>query len=780
MEWLPASVPGHVHQDLVARGVIADPFEKMHELGSQWIDEEDWIYRTHFEVSPNPALPRRLLRFEGLDTVCRVVVDGELRTEHDNMFVPLEVDVSDLSRGLHELRIEFESAPRVGRARRAAYFAQEGLADHTVRFMERAFVRKAQYMFGWDWGPRLASAGIWRPAALVEFAGRLLDVHVLQDHLADGTVELTIESEHEGRGEALHYVPGIKEPVSDGQTVHLTEPRRWWPAGLGAQALYSITTVLLNDATPLPTLAVAISAALDVRTTRVGLRTVTLRREPDRFGESFEVVVNGKAIWTVGANWIPDHSMPALVSRARLEAQLRRALDMNMNMLRIWGGGLYETDEFYDLCDELGLLVWQDFPYACCYYPDGLEAMQIAEVEATSNVRRLRNRASLAIWCGNNENLVMFENGWEGRENGPPRYYGENIYNRALPEVLGRLDPERPYVPSSPAGGDSANDDSAGDQHYWDVWHGRGDWVHYVDSKPRFSSEFGFACSPGAETWKLVAPNALELPTDHALARWHDKTMKGYDAFLGYVELHYPKSENLEEWTYYSQLNQRDALRFGIEHYRRSDYCKGALIWQLNDCWPVQSWSVVDFAGAYKAAAYELRRLYAPCLASLVVEKDRAAIWTVLDNATDPVAGTAILEAISLFSGRTLEHWTSDVCVEPGQRLVALDADVGRFSRDETLLLATFAGTTTFRLLGEPKHARTAPPKVSVARVGGGLKVRAHSTLVDLYLWDADGHARFADNFVTLRQGSSVTLPVEGELGHLRARAIGGECLIVA
>lgn len=768
LEWLPASVPGHVHTDLVAAGVIADPFARRFELGCQWVDGERWVYRTHFDFRPDDALPTRVLHFAGLDTVASVWLDGQKLAEHDNMFVPLELDVTErLTAGTHELRIEFEPAVNVGRERRARYLASEGLRENVVRFDEGAFVRKAQYMYGWDWGPRLVSAGIWRPVTLVEHAGRLLDVLVEQTHLPNGAVELRIWSDIDGSGNAEHAVAGVAGVFGDGEAVRIENSELWWPAGLGAQPLLEVTSRLLG----------AEGGVLDQRNTRVGLRRVRLVREVDRYGESFELEVNGRRIYCVGANWIPDDAFPARVSAARTRERLERARELNMNMLRVWGGGLYESDEFYATCDELGLLVWQDFPYACSYYPEDPESLKGARREARENVRRLRNHPSLVLWCGNNENRTMFESGWDDPQRHPPRYYGERIYEGVLPQVLAELDPTRPYIPTSPWGGALANDGGTGDQHYWDVWHGRGDWKFYADSKARFASEFGFASAPGGRAWARVMPGeraAAELSVRDADARWHDKTLKGYETFVGFVELHYPSPQNLEEWSYFSQLNQRDALRSGIEHFRRSEFCKGALIWQLNDCWPAQSWAVVDSEGDPKAAAFELRRLFAPALASLVVESGKVTLFTLLDNAVETLSAPATLEARSLLDGRVLARATTELTLAPGERRVALELDVSAWEPTETLVSASFAGTTTFRLLSEPKATRLVTPRLTARTVAGGIALTSDVPVVDLYVWDPTGAARFHDNFVTLPAAGECVLRTEGTPGALCGRSLAG------
>ncbi len=780
LEWLPARVPGHVHLDLIENGIIPDPFQNSYELGVAWVDEEAFVYKTSFEYAPDAALPRALLRFAGLDTVCKVSLNGALLAEHDNMFVALELDVTDkLLVGKNELSIEFESAARVGRERRLAYLRQEGLPDNVVHFEERAFVRKSQYMFGWDWGPRLVSCGVWDRVELVQFSARLLDVQVTQLHLPDGSVELGFHSEIEGSGRVLHWLEGQSEPIFDGTTVRLTEPELWWPAGMGQQRLYSLKTLLLPSSAAV---TAGDAQALDRRDTRVGLRTVRLLRRDDALGQSFEFEVNGRPLWAVGANWIPDSSFPASITREQVRRQVERARDMNMNMLRVWGGGLYESEDFYDACDELGLLVWQDFPYGCCYYPDDAPAREVARLEARHAVRRLRNRASLAIYCGNNENLTMFQDKWTDAARHPPRYYGEPIYEQVLADVVRELDPDKPYLPTSPWGGERANGGGVGDQHYWDVWHGRGDWKFYDESTARFCSEFGFASSPGPSQLERMVPSAsdvLSLPVRHAAVRWHDKTRKGYETFVGYTELHYARPESLGDWLYLSQLNQRDALRHGIEHFRRSEFCKGSLIWQLNDCWPVQSWAVIDAAGEYKAAAYELRRLYAPALLSIEKVADGVRLWAVLDNVSEPVRGPVRLEARSLSDGSLLQQWEHALDLAPGQRRVVIEAATAAFDPESTLIVASFQGVDTFRLLAEPKRAKLAGAQLRARIDATSITVTSDVPVVDLYLSDAHAPVSFDRNFITLGAAGSVTIGYRGELKELRARSLRGHHTLI-
>lgn len=776
LEWLPARVPGHVHLDLAAHGILLDPFVALGELGCAWVDDRDWTYRKKFDFVPDPDLPSRVLRFEGLDTVAEIRLNGMPIGSHDNMFEPLELDVSSaLLRGENQLEVTLRSATRVGDQRRASFLRNQGLSEEIVRFDDRAFVRKAQYMFGWDWGPRLVSAGIWGKVLLIEHRGRLLGVRVQQRHLEGRGVELRIGSAFEGAGEVVHFVEGRAAPIRDGEAVVLEKPELWWPAEHGSQRRYEVRTLLLNDL--LNDRARAEAVALDALSTRIGLRRVRLVREPDAAGESFEIEVNGRRIWALGANFIPDHSFPGAIQPGQVRKQLLRARQLNMNMLRVWGGGLYESEEFYDACDELGLMVWQDFPYACSYYPDDEAACARARREAEINVERLRHHPSLVLWCGNNENLTMFEGKWGGAERHPPRYYGERIFEQVLPDVVDRLDGERPYVPTSPWGGQPCNSGGIGDQHFWDVWHGRGDWRHYEGSDARFASEFGFCSAPGPRAWRQILESTerpLEADLRDRRARWHDKTSKGYETFIDFVELHYPRSKTIEEWTYRSQLNQRDALRFGIEHYRRSAGCRGALIWQLNDCWPVQSWSVIDSKGDFKAAAFELRRLFAPILGSLVISEGRVVLWGMLDNATEPVEAAASIVAHRSVDGAVLSSVKGSIRLSPGERRPLLELDTHGLDPARTVLLGELAGTRTHRLLAEPKELVLADPELSVSQTRRGLSVAVAAPIVDLFLWDETGELELGENFVTLEVPGTIELPAVGEPGVLRARSLHG------
>ena len=781
LPWLPAQVPGGIHLDLIRAGVIPNPLARLYEHGVAWVDESDWVYEATFTVD-GPPPPCAFLHFHGLDTLAEVALNGEVLGQTEDMFIPHEFPVGGrLKAGENTLTITFRSALRVGRERQAAWDAggSDTLPYHWDNWAERAFVRKAQYQYGWDWGPVLRGCGLWQPVELVTVPiARLGDWKHVAEFREDGQAAVTVTAEVEralGQEEtpltlsvSLEGASPISLPVPAGAgvsvsaTVTVTVPRRWQPNGYGQAALYGLTLTLVG----------ADGEEADRRETKVGLRTVELVREPDADGkgEGFKFRVNGVDIYAKGANWIPDHSFPSLVTLDRLRERIGQARDAGMTMLRIWGGGFYESEDFYDLCDEMGLLVWQDFPYGCSYYPDTGEYAELARIEATVAVRRIRNHASLALWCANNENHTMFEGNWTGTR--PPRLLGEHLYHEILPAVVEAEDPKTPYWPGSPYGGPQGDSNSAdfGDCHNWDVWHGRGDWVHYVENDSRFCSEFGFAASCGLAAWDESLAVSDRSPHSAAV-RWHDKTRKGYDTYLGYIALHFPEAQSLEDLVYYSQINQAEALKCGVEHYRRRKGRNwGTLFWQLNDCWPVQSWSVIDSTGEPKAAYFACKKFYAPLLLSLVRNGEAVQAHLVSDLLT-PLSGQ-ITWTLATLDGETLSEETADVSVAAN-----VAAQVASFSlaaasgrEREVYVFARFTsddGAQTagnVLLLCEPKDLQCADPglTLTVAEDGDLLTLTVSAHRFAPYIWlrrtDNVALAGLADNFFHLRPGETRTL----------------------
>jgi beta-mannosidase len=630
--WLPGEVPGSVHTDLLNLGRIPDPFVADNELQVQWVAERAWEYRVLFDVDPAMVEAERVfLVCEGLDTLARVSFNGEPLGETDNMFRRYRWDVTDvLKAGENEMHVTFASTVETMLEAQA----DEPLIGPSQSIPGGAHVRKAPCQFGWDWGPQLPPVGIWKPVRLeAHTTARLENVHVRQQHQEDGEVTvrtaLNLERWHDADLKAVCRIeapdgtiirtegalPG--RSTSGELMVTIEDPDLWWPNGYGSQPLYEVEVTLLEQ-----------DQTLDRRAFQLGLRTLELRREPDAFGTSFTFWINGVPIFAKGANWIPADSFPTRLTRSHLDRLLQSAAEANMNMLRVWGGGLYESDDFYELCDAYGLLVWQDFTFACSIYPTDGAFFDNVQVEARQNIRRLRHHASLALWCGNNEMEWGWAHwGWKDRV--PARYkeaYDE-MFHHLLPQLCAAEDPERPYWPSSPSSGDPSMDPAsvrAGDTHDWEVWHGNQPFEHYRNHPTRFVSEFGFQSLPALDTIRTYADEEDWNMTSYIMEH-HQRNAAGNGKIINYMTDHFQLPKDFESLVILTQLLQAEAIRTGVEYWRRSrERTSGALYWQLNDCWPVASWASLDYYGRWKALHYAARRFYAPLLLS--AEKRRVEI----------------------------------------------------------------------------------------------------------------------------------------------------------
>ena len=516
-------------------------------------------------------------------------------------------------------------------------------------------MRKAQYMSGWDWGPRLVSCGVWGAVELLEFAGRIESVSFLQERLESDRFRVWAEAETEGEGSLSFEVDG--HTFGLGESVEL-EPNLWWPAGEGPQ------TLLLARAT----------FGGHTVEKKIGLRTIRLLREKDEHGRSFEFEVNGRKICARGANWIPDDNFVTRTTRAA--SRTRRARTRLQHAPRLGRRAVRERGEFYDACDELGILVWQDFPYGCAYYPDSDAEVAVVRDEAADHVRRLRNHACLALWCGNNENQEMWLGKWGGKERPPTRYYGERPLRRdpapggRRASATGATTSARAPIGTSTRRGrrQSARTERRAVRRPALLGRlARARRLEATTTSRRPASPPSTASPPPRPSRSGAAALAPADPDLRSpVARWHDKTGKGSEIFIGYVELHYPASKTMEDWTYYSQLNQRDAMRHGVEHFRRSPFCRGSLIWQINDCWPVQSWAMEDYHRLLKPAGHEMARVYAATMLSLVVG-DRAEAWVVHDG-PEPLSDTLRVFACDTLSDDARQLGSCEVTLPPGGR----------------------------------------------------------------------------------------------------------------
>jgi beta-mannosidase len=618
--WLPATVPGCVHTDLLRAGAIPDPYWATNEAGLQWIDERDWEYAADFEVDAGLLAEDALeLVADGLDTLATVRVNGRLVARTENMFIGFRWDVKPLLRaGSNAVSIRFASATRYIRTHRKSHTPRD-INDPVGRC---TVIRKEQCQFGWDWGPRFVTAGIWRGIRLEAWSrNRLAGVDVTQAHAKDGSVTLSLAHElarpDPGSSCAWRIRLGARAISSgEGPAITIREPSLWWPNGQGEQPLYDLEVDVMGSD----------GARVGTWSRRIGLRTVALEQHPDKWGTSFRFAVNGRPIFAKGANWIPADCFAACLSRGAYARDLEAAAAAHMNMVRVWGGGIYESEDFYDLCDELGLLVWQDFMFACTLYPGDARFIRSSIDEAEHQVRRLRHRACLALWCGNNEISSINAHDLLDPKKKRIRNDYDRLFHKALPTVVARLGPATPYWPSSPWRGNHETDHPAGeargDTHFWDVWHGRNPVKDYEKWSFRFASEFGMQSYNSVPTQATFCP-ASEGNMFGSVMEDHQKNRVGNQVILDYVSRRYRFPKDQEALIYLSQLNQVHCVETGVAHYRRNmPRCMGALYWQLNDCWPVASWSSIEYTGRWRALHHAARRFFAPAVVSAHVPGD--------------------------------------------------------------------------------------------------------------------------------------------------------------
>ncbi|ONI83559.1 beta-mannosidase [Saccharothrix sp. ALI-22-I] len=636
---VPAEVPGSTHLDLLAAGLIPEPYLDTNEAELAWMHRADWRYALTFEAEAAKPGEKVELAFDGLDTVATVELNGKLLGSTANMFRSYRFDVrAHLKDGANDLVVTFRSA--------LAYAEEQ---EEVLGWRDRAYphpmnaLRKMACSFGWDWGPDLQTAGIWKPVRLERWAeARLSQVRplVTVDENGMGRVEVHVEVDRAQSTDltVIAGVGGVEQRVQvDGDTavvtVEVPDVDLWWPVGYGDHPLYDLHVILQSG-----------DDYVDRSMRRIGFRTITVDTTPDEVGAPFTFVVNGKPVFAKGANWIPDDHFLTRITRDRLVRRVEQAVDANMNMLRIWGGGIYETEDFYDVCDERGVLVWQDFLFACAAYAEESPLWEEVEAEARENVARLTSHASLALWNGNNENLWGFADwGWPEQLQG--RTWGLGYYTELLPKIVTELDPTRHYAPGSPYSPDSdlhPNVDTHGTRHEWEVWN-RIDYTHYRDFTPRFCSEFGFQGPPTWATLTKWVHDEPMTPTSPAFLL-HQKAEDGNGKLDRGLAPHLPAPEAFEDWHWATQLNQARAVAFGVEHFRSHwPRTAGALVWQLNDCWPVTSWAAIDGDERPKPLYYALKHAFAPRLLTVQPRDGVDALFAV--NDTD-------------------ETWTGDVSLE--------------------------------------------------------------------------------------------------------------------
>ncbi|HWR22340.1 MAG TPA: glycoside hydrolase family 2 protein [Feifaniaceae bacterium] len=783
----PATVPGSVYHDLLNAGYLEDPYWRDNETKALALMEHDFLYfRSFTAAEPLLSCGAVLLRCEGLDTLAEIRVNGVLAGNADNMHRVFELDVKNLLRaGENSIEIRFSSPTRYIREAYKTSRA-DGTGDAMTGF---PLLRKAHCMFGWDWGPRLPDAGIWRDISLLGIdKARIAGVYVTQAHEA-GSVALRIRTDVARLSPApLGIAVIVTAPNGDVYTalgedceLMIDEPALWWPNGIGKQPLYTVNVALASE-----------GAVLDTWERRIGLRTLTMRVEKDEWGESFCHRVNGEDIFAMGADYIPEDSILPRVNPARTRRLLEDAAKANFNVIRVWGGGYYPDDFFYDACDELGLIVWQDFMFACAVYnlTDAFEENIRAEI--ADNVRRLRHHASLGLWCGNNE---MEQFVAEGLWVSSPRQKADYIkmYEYVIPQVLKREDPAAFYWPASPSSGgsfDFPNGPDRGDVHYWQVWHGGLPFTDYRSHLFRYVSEFGFQSFPCMKTVEAFTEPADRNAFSYVMEK-HQRNAQANGKIVAYLAQMYKYPRDLSTLVYASQLLQAQAVQYGVEHWRRNrGRCMGAVIWQLNDCWPVASWSSIDYFGRWKALHYYARRFFAPVLLSCHEEGvlsgntnvnaepfplKKSARLNVSNETLKPFWGD-IVWSLRRPDASIIEEGTFEAAVPP---LSSVWLPEQNFSKEDE-----FGCYYSYRLKREgitldsgsvlfcpPKHFRFMDPQLKATVSGNEITVtaQAYARSVEI-LCDAD--VMLSDNYFDMNGGERCIRILRGTAANVTVRSV--------
>lgn len=793
--WHSAHVPGSVYADLMADGTMPDPFWRENELDAFERMKKDYVYQRAFTVTEAQLAHAHVeLVCEGLDTLAHVSLNGHEIAFADNMHITWVWDVKEqLHTGENTLEIRFDSPIRYC-AKKAEEAPGWESSDATPGFRH---LRKAHCMFGWDWGPRLPDAGIWRPIFLRTWdAARLENALMLQAH-HDGVVDVTIRPEIAGESAWSAEITApdgevmiIPKTTAAEQVVTIQNPQLWWPNGLGKQPLYRVTVRL---------------AAGDTRTWRIGLRTMTVSREKDEWGEEFCHVVNGVKVFAMGADYIPEDNILARVTPERTRRLLEGCKAANFNAIRVWGGGYYPDDAFYDICDELGLLVWQDLMYACAFYDLTPDFERSIRVETHQNVARLRHHASLALICGNNE-MEMFMAGansalinhrtWEFVPTYPHHITDYvKMFEYILPAIVKETAPQTYWWPASPSSGgnfDAPNDENRGDNHYWDVWHGEKPFTEYRKFFFRYASEFGFQSFPC-----LKSVEQFTLPDDRNIfsrvMERHQRNQAANGKILSYLSQTFRYPNSFDDLLYASQLMQAEAIRYGVEHWRRNrGRCMGAIIWQLNDIWPVASWASIDYYGRWKALHYAAKRFFAPVMISAEEEGELSQNPKINEYHPAPLEKSFRLNVCN----ETLRDVTGEVVwalrtpdgaiVRQNQQTLTIPAMSAKWldkvdCADASLTghyvsfafvvddVAVSEGTCIFCA---PKHFEFVDPRLTVETRGDTLVVTSHAYAKQVWLESEDADLLLDDNAFDMNPGTKVVRVVKGTAEKVRVRSV--------
>jgi beta-mannosidase len=799
-QWLPAKVPGCVHTDLLMNNKIPQPFYRDNEKLLQWIDKKDWMYRCSFNLDSAHMMHNQiLLHFNGLDTYAEVKLNGKLLFNADNMFREWAKEVKDiLVEGTNILEIEFTSPVRVGLQKLddlgyglpAVNDQSEvgGLDNKKVS----VFTRKAPYHYGWDWGPRFVTSGVWRPVELVFYdLAKINNVYFKQSQVdeTEAIIDAEVEVEAVATGQyQIDITNGNETPPMASTKIELEQgtnsvtlpfrianPQLWWPNGMGDHHLYQFRTKLVKN-----------NIILDTISYLIGLRSVRLIRNPDSLGQSFYFEVNGKPLFAKGANYIPNDNFLSLVTEEKYKKIIQSAVKSNMNMLRVWGGGIYENNLFYDLCDKAGILLWQDFMFACSMYPGDEAFLTNVRQELINNVKRLRNHASIALWCGNNEIDVAWCEGdmhcgwgWKQKYTSRQRkaiwHSYDTLFYTIIPDIIDAYDQTRAYWPSSPQadwGVHSTYTSTMGDMHYWGVWHGNEPFSAYYATIGRFMSEYGFQSFPAMTSIKkFTLPHDWNI--DLEVMQAHQRSGYGNSRIIDYMKKMYPVPNDFESILYVSQVMQAEAIKSAIlAHRAHKPYCMGSLFWQINDCWPAASWSSIDYYGSWKALQYFAVKAFAPVAISFFPEKNDVRIF--LDSDLPESREVKVEYSLIDFNGNVITSKLLQATLDPERATAAFTLSLKDIKEladlSKTFLLVRLMDENN--VLASDSYFFVNPKELYLpkANINTKLRIENGKLLVDLttdklaknvYLSIDNIDADFSDNYFDLLPGESKIVTLE-------------------
>lgn len=782
LKYFTAYVPGTVHTDLYKNQIISDPYYGCNEQKQQWIENENWEYRLSFSL-PDSIYNRNHINlvFEGIDTYATICLNDKQILCTDNMFRTWEADIKPyLNKGNNELKVIFESAVKKGKK----------MAE-TMKYVlpgeEKVFTRKAQYQYGWDWGPRFVTCGIFKPVYIESWKdAKIENIQVIQlslnKNLADLSILFRVNADKNDEftffvnenNTNTRYIEKKLSLAKGLNTVNLEfqipNPKFWWSNGLGEAYLYHFYCGISKN-----------YKTLDYKIINTGLRNIEIVQEKDSIGKSFYVKLNGLPVFMKGANFIPADNFISRIDSSKYAGIINNAVEANMNMLRVWGGGIYENDLFYDLCDRKGILVWQDFMFACAMYPGDTAFIGNVYSEAVDVVERLRNHPCIALWCGNNEIDEGWHNwGWQKQYNYSAADSATiwnnycKIFHYTLPEVISKYDENRFYWPSSPSIGWGRKESMLqGDSHYWGIWWGMEPFEVYIKKTGRFMSEYGFQGMPPYTTFlRFAPPDSLTFSSD--MVKNHQKHPVGYQTIRTYMERDYKIPADFKDYIYVSQLLQAEGMKTAIEAHRRAKpVCMGTLYWQLNDCWQVTSWSSTDYYNKWKALHYFVKKLYEDVLISVNKEGDNYKIYLISDK-TDDIKGNLSV-TIEDFYGKIL--FKSQIPAVVGKNSSKIfysikEDELKKLNKKQIYLNCSFSTDSSNKTYSsiyyflKTKELILEKPDIKINQLNdSNFEITTNVLAKNVYLYVEGKDIKFSDNYFDL-------LPGEKKIIHIDSKGI--------